>query len=88
MSTKSRDFEVILETILTQFSNDFSVHFLIRFLNHFWSHFGPILGAKMEPKSIKNLFKIQSVFCLYFCSVPGAFLVDFGSVLGTMNPQQ
>ena len=87
MSTKSRDFEVILETNLAPFSNDFSVHFLIRFLNHFWSHFGAILGAKMEPTSIKNRFKIRSNFCLYLCSVPGTFFLDFGTVLGTMNPQ-
>ena len=39
----------------------------------------------MEPKSIKHRFKIRSKFCLYFCSVPGAFFLDFGSVLGTMN---
>ena len=88
MSTKSRDFGIILETSLGPFSNDFSVHSLIRFLNYFWSHFGAILGAKMEPKSIKNRFKIQSNFCLYLCSVPGAFFVDFRSVLGTMNPQK
>ena len=88
MSTKSRDFEVILETNLAPFSNDFSVHFLIRFLNHFWSHFGAILGAKMEPKSIKNRFKMRSNFCLYLCSVPGTFFLDFGTVLGTMNPQK
>ena len=72
--------DTILETILGQFSNDCSVHFLVRFLNHFWSHFGAILGAKMEPQINKNRFKIQSNFCLYFCSVAGAFLVDFGMV--------
>ena len=64
MSTKSRDFDVILESILAIFSNDFSVHFFIRFFNHFWNQFGAILGAKMEPKSIKHLFKIRSNFCV------------------------
>ena len=49
-------------------------------------HFGPILGAKMEPKSIKNRFKIRSTFQSDFGVVPGPFLVNFGSVLGSLNP--
>ena len=47
-----------LGTIVGPFFNEFLDDFLVRFLDHFWSHFGPILGAKMEPKSIKNRFKI------------------------------
>ena len=75
----------ILETIFAQFFNDFSVVYLIRFLHHFWSHFGPVLEAKMEPKSINNRFKIRSKFQSDFLSVPGAFLIGFGSVLGTLD---
>ena len=74
--------------ILGPIFNDFFVDFLIRFLDHFWSHFGPILGANMEPKSIKNRFKIRSTFQSDFGVVLGPFLVNFGSVLGSLNPQK
>ena len=70
------------------FFNDFWVDFLIRFLDHFWSHFGRILGAKMEPKAMKNRFKIRSKFQSDFGVVPGPFLVNLGSVLGSQNPQK
>ena len=55
---------------------DFLVDFSVRFLDYFWSHFGDILGAKMEPTSMKNRFKIRSKFLSDFWVVPGTFLVD------------
>ena len=45
---------LILESNLAPFFDDCWVNFLIRFLDHFWTHFGPIVGAKIEPKSTKN----------------------------------
>ena len=78
----------ILETILASFFDDFSVYFSVRFLDHFWSDFGAIWGAKMELKSLKNRVKIRSIFWLDFRSVPGRFLVDFWSVLGSLDPQK
>ena len=78
----------IVDTILAPFFNDVSVDFLIRFLDHFWSYFGAILGPKMEPKSMKNGFKIRSNFRSDFGMVIGTFLVNCGSVLGSLNPQK
>ena len=78
----------IYGSIFGPFFDDFSVHFSIRFLDHFWSHFGPILGAKMEPKSIKNRFKIRSTFQSDFGVVLGPFLINFGSILRSLNPQK
>ena len=42
----------------------------------------------MESKSMKNRFKIRSKFQSDFGVVPGAFLVNFGIVLGTLGPQK
>ena len=42
----------------------------------------------MEPKSMKNQFKIRSQFQSDFGEVPGPFLVNFGSVLETPYPQK
>ena len=42
----------------------------------------------MEPKSIKNRFKIRSKFQSDFGVVPGAFLVHFGRILNTLRPQK
>ena len=53
---------VHLETILASFFDDLLVNCLVRFLDHFWNHFGRIPGARMDSKSIKNGFTIQSKF--------------------------
>ena len=42
----------------------------------------------MELKSLKNRLKIRSNFWLNFWVVPGSFLVDFGSFLGSPDPQK
>ena len=42
----------------------------------------------MEPKSMKNRFKIRSKFQSDFGVVPGPFLVNFESVLGSPNHQK
>ena len=42
----------------------------------------------MEPKSMKNRFKIRSKFQSDFGVVPGPFLLNFGSVLGSQNLQK
>ena len=42
----------------------------------------------MEPKSMKNQFKIRSQFQSDFGEVPGPFLVNFGSVFGSLNLQK
>ena len=42
----------------------------------------------MEPKSMKNRFKIRSKFQSDFGVVIGTFLVNFGSVLGSLNRQK
>ena len=78
----------ILEVILGPILNDFLVDFLIRLLDHGWSHVGRIFGAKMEPKSMKNRFKIRST-CQSDCSeVPEPFWLKFGSVLETLGRQK
>ena len=46
------------------------------------------MGAKREPKTIKNRFKIRSKFQSDFGMVIGTFFVNFGSVLGSLNPQK
>ena len=62
--------------ILDPFFKYVLVDFSVRFLDHFWSHFGTILGAKMEPTSITNRFKIRSKFQSDFGVVPGPFFVN------------
>ena len=42
----------------------------------------------MEPKSIKNRFKIRSKFQSDFGVVFGSFLINFWSILRTLNPQK
>ena len=42
----------------------------------------------MEPKSIKNPFKIRSKFQSDFGVVLGTFLINFRSILRTLNPQK
>ena len=42
----------------------------------------------MEPKSMKNRFKIRSRFQSDFQILPGPFLIHFGSILGSLNPQK
>ena len=42
----------------------------------------------MEPKSMKNRFKIRSKFQSDFGVVPGAFLVNFERILSTLRPQK
>ena len=42
----------------------------------------------MDPESIKNRFKIRSKFQSDFGVVLGPFFINFGSILGTMNPQK
>ena len=79
---KARRCRSILEAILAPFFNDVWVDFWIRFLDHFWSHFGPILGAKMEPKSIKNWLRIRSKFQSDFGVVIGPFLSILGAFWG------
>ena len=59
-----------------------------RFQIRFWKDFRFKLGSKIEPTSIKKRFKLRLKFQSDFWSVPGAFLVKFGSVLGTLDPQQ
>ena len=55
-----------VSTILASFFVDFWSYFSVRFLDHFWNDFGAILGAKMDPKSLKNRSKIRSNFWLDF----------------------
>ena len=50
----------------------------------FWTNFGSQNGAKIN----KNQFKIRLKFQSDFGVVPGPFLVNFGSVLGSLNPQK
>ena len=42
----------------------------------------------MEPKSIKNRFKIQSIFCLYLCSVLWTVLGGFWKRCGHHEPSK
>ena len=42
----------------------------------------------MEPKSIKNRFKIRSKFQSDFGVVLGPFLINFERILETLNPQK
>ena len=79
---------LILDSNLAPFFDVFWIDFLIRFLDHFWGHFGLISGANMEPKSMKNRYKIRSKFQSDFGVVIGTFLVNFGSVLESLNPQK
>ena len=54
----------------------------------FWSPKGAQKGSKMELKSLTNRLKNPSKFWLDFWSVSGAFLGDFGWVLGTLDPSK
>ena len=47
-----------------------------------------MLGARMDPKSIKNRFKIRSKFHSGFGLVFGPFVINFGSILRTLNLQK
>ena len=42
----------------------------------------------MDPKSIKNRFKIRSKFLSDFGMVFGPFVINFGSILRTLNLQK
>ena len=42
----------------------------------------------MDPKSIKNRFKIRSKFQSDFGMVFGPFVINFGSILRTLNLQK
>ena len=54
----------------------------------FWSPKGAQKAPKMDLKSLKSRLKNLLKFWSDFEAVSGAFLVNFGSVFGTLNPQK
>ena len=67
--------------IFDQFFDEISFDICLHCLEQFSTHFESILVAKMDPKSIKNRFQIQSKLQSDFGVVFEAFMINFRNIL-------